>query len=131
LADLTVEELLASREVVLEFWRALGSDDDLSAWRLYYPPSLALDGLTAGKITAEIRAGLSLSIEECRAMAFSATARILPDGDGGDAVAWLATRSTGRIDHPFVSGLAADALGVVPGVSETRILRLVLASGHG
>lgn len=87
--------------MAVEVWRALASDDAPALNAIYYPPSLALQypaGVPAD-LTSDLRSRLGVSRDDCGTMGTSATARILRDGSGGDAVVFLGMRTLGFPIH--------------------------------
>lgn len=82
-------------------WAALADDDDARLLELYYPPSLELQfpGGPRLKLAAGLRGSFNVTEDECRAMGVTMSARILPDGSGGDAVAFISVRTLGFAIH--------------------------------
>lgn len=101
MTDLSRAELFAARELVEAFWAALADDDEQRLLQLCYPPSLVKMYASGRPVSVadDLRSRMGVTIEDCKAMGITASARILPDGSGGDAVAFVSVRTLGFVIH--------------------------------
>jgi hypothetical protein len=75
-SDVTdVEDAIAARTALAEFWAALAKDDDSATLDLFYGPSLTLNGFPENGLSEALRKALRVTMREAAGMAVSLRAR--------------------------------------------------------